>query len=414
MMRKTLILSTLLFLLISNAYSQAYTYGWQSLNFIAQENLFSVKCINDDIAICVGENGYIIRTIDGGEQWSQIQSNTANTLNKIDFINDTLGFILGNNGTILKTTDAGNSWDNIGIESQFHFREFSAINENAFWVAGDNTNNNIWPGGDKGILLKTINCGATWSIDSSFNNGIHSVSFVNIDTGYICANGLQKTTNSGISFETIDPQINTEEHNGTLNNVKFVNDSIGFISMNSTGGIFKTSDSGNTWLTVSDQWGVFDFKIIDACSVYCLWYDMPGEASGWASCCEENIVPILESYYFNDVSFKNNIGFGAGGHTGYTPIRDKRICKWGILAENSSDNLNLDFEVHPNPTNGNIKILLPSQLENFEIELLDLNGRILQKKQNIDHLNLNNYSPGTYLIKVNGEGFTKQKKIIIY
>jgi hypothetical protein len=371
-------------------------------------------CINDDIAICVGENGYIIRTTDGGEQWSQIQSNTANTLNKIDFINETLGFILGNNGTILKTTDAGNSWNNIGIESQFHFREFSVINENAFWVAGDNTNNNIWPGGDKGILLKTTNCGATWSIDSSFNNGIYSVSFVNIDTGYICANGLQRTTNSGASFETIDPQISTEEHNGTINNVKFVNDSIGFISMNSTGGIFKTSDSGITWQTVSDQWGVFDFKVIDPCSVYCLWDDMPGQASGWAVCCGGDIVPIIESYYFNDVSFKNNIGFGVCGNTSYPPNSDKRICKWGILAENSSDNLNLDFEVYPNPTNGNVKILLPSQIESFEVDLLDLNGRILQRKQNIDQLNLNNYTSGTYLIKVNGEGFSRQKKIIIY
>lgn len=46
-------------------------------------------------------------------QWVKQVSNTTETLNNTHFVNNSIGFAVGNNGTIIKTTDGGTNWTNI-------------------------------------------------------------------------------------------------------------------------------------------------------------------------------------------------------------------------------------------------------------------------------------------------------------
>ena len=55
----------------------------------------------------VGEKGIILRTINGGLNWSPQLSGTTNYLADVAFLDADIGTIVGAWGTILKTTDGG-------------------------------------------------------------------------------------------------------------------------------------------------------------------------------------------------------------------------------------------------------------------------------------------------------------------
>lgn len=73
------------------------------------------------------------------------------------------------------------------------------------------------------------------------------------------------------------------------------------------------------------------------------------------------------------------------------------------------------IKVYPNPTNNSLKIELPdNQLSN--IELIDINGKILKSIQNIDapiNINVSHFNPGVYILKVISSEKSFQQKIVI-
>jgi photosystem II stability/assembly factor-like uncharacterized protein len=59
------------------------------------------------IGYSVGANGYILKSSDGGNTWSQQISGTTVLLKSVDFIDSLNGYATGYGGTILKTTNGG-------------------------------------------------------------------------------------------------------------------------------------------------------------------------------------------------------------------------------------------------------------------------------------------------------------------
>jgi hypothetical protein len=55
----------------------------------------------------VGNNGTILRTVDGGDNWTENESGTLSSLFSIFFWNPDSGTVVGSEGTILHTTDGG-------------------------------------------------------------------------------------------------------------------------------------------------------------------------------------------------------------------------------------------------------------------------------------------------------------------
>ncbi len=60
--------------------------------------------------MAAGSNGIIIKSTNGGVNWVQQQSGTANTLRKIYQVSSNDIWICGDNGTILHTTNSGTNW----------------------------------------------------------------------------------------------------------------------------------------------------------------------------------------------------------------------------------------------------------------------------------------------------------------
>ena len=72
--------------------------------------LFAVDFRDDNYGFAVGGGGIILRTENGGANWTKVSSSFNTTLKRVGFIDDKRGWAVGFNGTILHTTDKGVTW----------------------------------------------------------------------------------------------------------------------------------------------------------------------------------------------------------------------------------------------------------------------------------------------------------------
>ena len=84
---------------------------------------------------------------------------------------------------------------------------------------------------------------------------------------------------------------------------------------------------------------------------------------------------------------------------------------------NENFNREDDFQVYPNPTNGDLNIRINNFAGKTTIQVVDINGRIVDEYRNIDFnvektINVNKLQSGMYLIKVSGDALNFTKKII--
>jgi len=75
------------------------------------------------------------------------------------------------------------------------------------------------------------------------------------------------------------------------------------------------------------------------------------------------------------------------------------------------------FRVYPNPTNGFLNIRINNYVGKVNIQVIDINGRIVSEFKNEDFnaeksLNLNNLQSGMYILKVSGDNLNFTQKII--
>jgi hypothetical protein len=75
------------------------------------------------------------------------------------------------------------------------------------------------------------------------------------------------------------------------------------------------------------------------------------------------------------------------------------------------------FRIYPNPTNGLLNVRINNYVGKVNIQVIDINGRIVSEYKNEDFnteksLNLNNLQSGMYILKVNGDNINFTQKII--
>ena len=100
-----------------------------------------------------------------------------------------------------------------------------------------------------------------------------------------------------------------------------------------------------------------------------------------------------------------------------TPTRNEDMCTFVSLLE--LPDKQPDFEIFPNPSNGNFHIKLNSNtnIKFMKIEILDLIGRIVftynTTTGNQINLSIPNIAPGIYLINLTLDDTILTKKIVI-
>ncbi len=186
--------------------STGYVVGWGGVMFktsdygttwsqqwVVTDILKSVYFINADTGFVAGVmTGKILRTYDGGDNWTEYTSGIAvSTINSIHFPDATNGYMVGISGNVVKTTDGGASWSTSwnGVTTNELSSVFFTNADTGYAVGAD------------GIIIKTTNGGTSWTQQTSVDQSteLYSVYFTDDNTGYIVGDWglILKTTNGG-------------------------------------------------------------------------------------------------------------------------------------------------------------------------------------------------------------------------
>ena len=166
----------------------------------------------------------------------------GNDLYSTFFVDPLNGFSVGDWGTILKTWDGGNHWQMMACPVHTDLKNVWFADVFNGWASG----------GPTAIILHTADGGITWDIqyDAGAGNQVSGVAFTDPLHGFAVGDAgggihLLKTTDGGVNWI---PQTNPP-FNEMLNAIHFVNSSMGWIA--GSNGIYRTTDSGNTWMKQS-------------------------------------------------------------------------------------------------------------------------------------------------------------------
>jgi photosystem II stability/assembly factor-like uncharacterized protein len=186
-------------------------------------------------------------TIIQAQSWVKQTSNFNGVLTHIHFVNENLGFASGESGTILKTTDCGLTWSKKNTGDSTHLALVQFVNASIGYASGgfDSSNMNT-------TLIKTTDGGETWtslSVEPDKCGG--GMYFINADTGFyayadvLYGNSfIAKTTNGGNTWTEVYDGDN--DSNVWISHFFFVDAQNGYASANQ-GHLLKTTDGGNNW-----------------------------------------------------------------------------------------------------------------------------------------------------------------------
>ena len=218
----------------------------------APANAFSltdVQFLDADHGYATGAIGTLIKTVDGGQNWTWVTTGINPSLRNLYFVNADSGYVVGNAGTMAKTTDGGTTWTTItGFNNGnslngVWFRDF----ENGFTTMGDQ-------------IHKTTDAGQTWTVAYTYNGPItiftfRSIQFPTPQIGYAIgghsssfgsATNIAKTTDGGQTWTLLPAPANM----GATAASAFPDALTGYVhDINSV--LHKTTDGGQTWTTAT-------------------------------------------------------------------------------------------------------------------------------------------------------------------
>jgi photosystem II stability/assembly factor-like uncharacterized protein len=167
---------------------------WSPKNSGISINLNSIHYSDSNSGYIVGDQGVILKSNDAGENWTFQNLGSSLDLNSVYFTDVNTGYIAGGNGDslyILKTDNGGNQWTMVylyvstpnpwypSILYSIHFAD-----NNTGYAVGTT---NLFTGYDvpKQVVLKTTNGGADWAqLIIPESGSLYSVYFTDTFTGY--------------------------------------------------------------------------------------------------------------------------------------------------------------------------------------------------------------------------------------
>ena len=100
----------------------------------------------------VGAEGTLLRTLDGGQTWQDVDSGVDADLVDVKFMNDGLiGFIVGEDGNLLTSFDGGAAWRAAPLDERDDLLAIAVDNPSSVWVVGAG-----------GTALISVDGGLTW------------------------------------------------------------------------------------------------------------------------------------------------------------------------------------------------------------------------------------------------------------
>ncbi|MEA1987499.1 MAG: YCF48-related protein, partial [Candidatus Marinimicrobia bacterium] len=395
------------------------TDGWETntvINSQACEIINAVDFVDIHNGIAVDGGGNIMRTTDAGENWELIDSDCS-SLKDVDYLNSTDVIAVGSSGTVLKSTNSGVSWTEIStadIQSKTLYG-FDAPTSSVFYAVGYD-----------GLIVKSSDGGTSWTEQAIGDTNLYDVKFLDANTGFAVGgkynkSKLLKTTNGGTNWNDVSCPVDEQ-----LNSIIFVNSTKGFI-VGDDGALLKTINGGTNWIDISGDIGYEDINDISFANENFGY--VVGEhgavyftEDGGTTWNEDETFPA--SNYLYGVDFvDDSTGYVVGMYSSILRYREGAIPPSVAVVEEPVvvDEFILK-QNYPNPFNPmtTISYDIPEATE-VVINIYNIAGQkvetlLSEYKQAGKYKiiwNAGNYSSGVYFYQIKTQSFSKTKKMLL-
>lgn len=198
--------------------------------------------------VAVGERGHILYSDDAGKTWAQAKVPVSAMLTGLSFANAQEGWAVGHNGVILYSSDAGATW-RLQRSDKNSDDEKAGFPLMDVWFADNVTGFAV---GAYGYFLKTIDGGTTWiDVSGAINNpdGAH----LNAVMGVAGTNTVLVAGERGILFRSSDRGATwstlASPFDGSFFGVTSVSSDL-LLVYGLQGRVFRSADQGNSWQQV--------------------------------------------------------------------------------------------------------------------------------------------------------------------
>ncbi len=232
---------------------------WFQLTQPTARNLVRLCFLDSSAGWITGEKGTILKTTNGGQNWTQLASPTGADIVDIEMSSHLRGWMLANEfspdsasfgSTIYRTSDGGSGWTSLS-----HFEELLLCIEFPDSLIG-------FAGGITGKILRTTDGGNTWldaEIDSFLPWPVRHMDFFSPSYGYAVggyrdiAGTVWRTTDGGLNWK---PKGVASEPVYAIHYFDSLNVLCAGGDPDFGAGMARTSDGGETWTyTFLGIWG---------------------------------------------------------------------------------------------------------------------------------------------------------------
>lgn len=245
-----LLMTWIAILPMSDLFSQSSRWSYQAGEIFSKQP-WTVYLFNKDTIYAVGYPAYVMRSVDGGSNWSITNLPSTQYANTVFFTDKNNGWVDVDGGELYRTTDAGLTWT----------KSAKLDSLSTSWTVGihfSDANNGTAMGWNyttgKFHFYKTANGGTTWTHFSSApsKEAPYDVKWINANVGYIAANalGVMKTTNGGLTWTKLTLPSTGKYAILRIRDLSFIDENIGY-AVGARNQFIKTNDGGATWDTLS-------------------------------------------------------------------------------------------------------------------------------------------------------------------
>ncbi len=399
--------------------------GWILQNTNTNKNINQLFFVNLNTGFAVGNESLLLKTVNSGQYWTQINNQIPGNLRVIKFFDINNGVIFSDS-FIYRTTNSGNSWSL--VMSNVHMVDCSLVDENTLYASLSS------PGGS--CITHTTDKGSGWSLIYPLGPIALKISFINPSTGFgICflnnppneRYDLYKT-NDELHWNFIN-SFSSQSGYGFSGSLYFVSADTGFYSLkNETGnhfyryinGVYNQSNidhfqNGIFFINGKTGWAVCDSGIV--CKT-------TNGGINWSS----GFTPA--NVTLNSIQFLNNLtGWACGANGVIMKTTDGGLTSINQDITNVCDNFSL-MQNYPNPFNPNTKIkfdipnsvgvayMRPVQLKIYDAlgrEVVKLVDRQMQPGSYSVEWDASAYASGVYFyqLSIDNEQLAARKMILI-
>lgn len=289
--------------------------SWTKLQSPTDITLNGVLFLNASTGWIVGQYGedyysVIYRTDDGGQSWTEqtpteVSDIQYSIFNDVQFIDDQHGWVCGSSNALITTSDGGASWNYLSVTDQYlEFDDVDFIDANTGWITGE------------GSVFSTTDGGQNWTETTQYT-GPGMIQFLSADIGWgVSGENPVKTEDGGSTWTSMDIGLYSD-----LLDLCFQDENTGVV-VGAEGKVYSTTDGGQSWQdeSIDQELSLFgvDFGSADDGIFVGLDGFIYSTTDGGQSWSDQRNDPV---WNLNDICFiDDNSGFAVGENTSFYGI----------------------------------------------------------------------------------------------